>query len=385
MIQVRLLFLCGLTLSAIAAFYAVSGLMAIFAASAMAIAIMGTALEASKLVVASWLYNNWEGIPKLLRTYFVVAVAVLLLLTSMGIFGYLSRAHLDQAIPTGEVVQQLNLIDEKIKVQRDTIENARAVIKQMDDAVNQTMSRTEDARGAERALQIRRSQARDRARLTAEIDAAQAEILKLNTERAPIASEVRKVEAEVGPIKYIAALIYGDELNDNLLESAVRIVILLIIFVFDPLAVLMLIAANYSLKKEKEKHGNLEQDRELVSPSTTTIANTAGDDPASDGKVADGGSGEQVKASKPKAKGKKPSAKAKVTAKEASASEAKESKPSEKASDSKATSEAQTEHHEVVKENRQAGEWNYTVYRDKFTEKDPFSELRNKYVRPRRS
>jgi hypothetical protein len=393
MIQIRLLFLCGLTLSAIAAFYAVSGLMAIFAASAMAIAIMGTALEVSKLVVATWLYNNWSKIPRLMRTYFVSALLILLCLTSLGIFGYLSKAHLDQAVPTGDVAQQLSLIDEKIKVQRDTITNARSVIQQMDDAVNQTMTRTEDAKGAERALQIRRSQARDRSKLTTEIETAQAEIIKLNTERAPVASEVRKVEAEVGPIKYIAALIYGDELSDNLLESAVRIVILMIIFVFDPLAVLMLIAANFSLKKEKENNGNLEQNRKLDGRSARETSSIGSRE------IANGGNrGEnygytiptkrifdfEKKTSSTKPKIKRRTTKAKDSTKKTRSIKNKNTESIKEASDSQATSETQAEQHEVVKENKQQGEWNYTVYRDKFTEKDPFSELRNKYVRPRR-
>lgn len=397
--QVRLLFFCGLSLSAIAAFYAVSGLMAIFAASAMAIAIMGTALEVSKLVVASWLYNNWSDIPRLMRAYFVVALLCLLTLTSLGIFGYLSKAHLDQAVPTGEVVQRLTLIDEKIQVQRDTIENTRAVILQMDDVVNQTMARTEDARGAERALQIRRSQSRDRARFVGEIETAQAEITKLNTERAPIASEVREVEAKVGPIKYIAALIYGDELGGDLLESAVRIVILMIIFVFDPLAVLMLIAANFSLKKEREKHEPIEQTKNVADACHDTTVVDSGENCSREGRTTDGATdrGDRIEASDhhrasekvtsetPQPEAKERHAETKDTTKKTGVRKTKVTKPKQEAGDGKAASETLSSNHEVIKEERQQGGWNYTVYTDKFTEKDPFSELRSKYVGSRRS
>ena len=245
-----LLFTVALSLSALAAYYAVMGLIAIFAAAVVPIALMGSLLEASKLVVASWLYRNWKEIPKLMKSYFVVALIVLMLLTSMGIFGFLSKAHLDQAIPSGDVQSKLALIDEKIKTEKENINANRKELTQLDAQVDQTIARTDDAKGTDRAIAIRRGQQKDRVRILNEIGTAQAKIAKYNEERAPIASEVRKVEAEVGPIKYIAALIYGDEsANDTtMLEKAVRIVTILIVIVFDPLAVLLLIAANWNLK-----------------------------------------------------------------------------------------------------------------------------------------
>ena len=246
-----LLFAVALGLSAVAAWYAVVGLIAIFAAAVIPIAIMGSLLEASKLVVASWLYRNWKEIPVLLKSYFTVALVVLMLLTSMGIFGFLSKAHLDQAIPTGDVQSKLALIDEKIKTEKENINASRKELSQLDAQVDQTITRTTEASGAERAIQIRRNQQKDRSRILNEIGNAQTKIAKLNEERGPIASEVRKVEAEVGPIKYIAQVIYGDA-DTDLLEKAVRFVTILIVLVFDPLAVLMLVAANWQLRKDKE-------------------------------------------------------------------------------------------------------------------------------------
>ena len=253
-----LLFTVALSLSALAAYYAVMGLIAIFAAAVVPIALMGSLLEASKLVVASWLYRNWKEIPALMKSYFVVALVVLMLLTSMGIFGFLSKAHLDQAIPTGDVQSKLALIDEKIKTQKENINANRKELTQLDAQVDQTIARTDDAKGTERAITVRRSQQKDRVRILNEIGTAQTKIAKYNEERAPIASEVRKVEAEVGPIKYIAALIYGDEsANDvTMLEKAVRIVTILIVIVFDPLAVLLLIAANWNLKHTGTRRWN---------------------------------------------------------------------------------------------------------------------------------
>lgn len=245
-----LLFTVALSLSALAAYYAVMGLIAIFAAAVVPIALMGSLLEASKLVVASWLYRNWKEIPKLMKSYFVVALVVLMLLTSMGIFGFLSKAHLDQAVPSGDVQSKLALLDEKIKTEKENINASRKELTQLDAQVDQTIARTDDAKGTDRAIAIRRGQQKDRARILNEIGQAQTKIAKYNEERAPIASEVRKVEAEVGPIKYIAAVIYGDEsaTDTTMLEKAVRIVTILIVIVFDPLAVLLLIAANWNLK-----------------------------------------------------------------------------------------------------------------------------------------
>lgn len=247
-----LLFITALSLSAVAAYYSIMGLVAIFAAAVIPIFIMGSLLEASKLVVASWLYRTWKEIPVLMKSYFTFALVVLMLLTSMGIFGYLSKAHLDQAIPTGDVQAKLALIDEKIKTEKENINASRKELSQLDSQVDQTIARTTDAGGAERAINIRRNQQKDRARILSEIGNSQAKIAKLNEERAPIASEVRKVEAEVGPIKYIAALLYGDNPETDLLEKAVRWVIILIVIVFDPLAVLMLVAANWQMRKDSE-------------------------------------------------------------------------------------------------------------------------------------
>ena len=255
-----LLFATALALSAVAAYYSIMGLVAIFAAAALPIFIMGSLLEVSKLVVASWLYRSWREIPFLMKSYFTVALVVLMMLTSMGIFGFLSKAHLDQAVPTGDVSAKLALIDEKIKSEKENLNANRAELNQLDSQVNETISRSGNSTnngansgtsGIERSIAIRRAQQKDRARILTDIGTIQTRIAKLNEERAPIASEVRKVEAEVGPIKYIAALIYEETASEDILEKAVRIVIMMIVLVFDPLAVLLLIAANWQMRKDK--------------------------------------------------------------------------------------------------------------------------------------
>jgi len=249
--------LSGLSISAVAIYYSVAGLVSIFAAAAVPIIVMGVVLEVGKLVATVWLKQNWMVAPRFLKGYLLAAITVLMLITSMGIFGYLSKAHLDQAVPTGDVADKVALIDEKIKTERDNVETARKALEQMNAQVDQRLSRSDDEKGAERAVQIRRAQARERQQLQNDIAVAQNKIARLNEERAPIAKELRKVEAEVGPIKYIAALIYGDNPDGDLLERAVRWVIIIIVLVFDPLAVILLLASQYSFNWFRQKEEEL--------------------------------------------------------------------------------------------------------------------------------
>jgi hypothetical protein len=250
-VMTSIMLVAALSLSAIAAFYSIAGLTAIFAAAVVPIIVMGGILEVSKLVVASWLYRNWNEVPTMFKSYFTAAVVILMMITSMGIFGFLSKAHLDQAVPAGDISAQVQILDDKIKTQRDNIDAARKALSQMDAQLDQKLTRSTDEKGADKAIQIRRSQQGERKKLQNEISDAQKVIVKLQEEKAPVASQARKIEAEVGPIKYIAALIYGDTLDQNMLEKAVRWVIIMIVLVFDPLAVLMLVAVNWSLKKRQ--------------------------------------------------------------------------------------------------------------------------------------
>jgi hypothetical protein len=248
-----LMLVVALCLSAIAAFYSIVGLTAIFAAAVIPIIVMGSILEIAKLTVTVWLHEYWRQCRLAMKAYLVPAVFILMVITSMGIFGFLSKAHLDQAVPTGDVAAQVSLLDEKIRTQRDNIDAARRALAQMDAAVDQILGRSNDEQGAQRAANLRRQQGAERNRLNADIGRAQTEIAKLNEQRAPIAATLRKVEAEVGPVKYIAALIYGDNPDANLLEKAVRWVIIILVVVFDPLAIFMLLAATESYKWERER------------------------------------------------------------------------------------------------------------------------------------
>lgn len=245
-----ILFASAFLISTVAGFYSIAGLVAIFSGQAIAAIVMGISLEIGKLVAASWLYRNWEIAPRLLKSYFTVAVIVLSVITSMGIFGYLSKAHLDHNVASGGVVAQVQLLDDKIKTENNNIDAARKALTQMDATVDQTIARSTSEQGAGRAAALRRSQQKERTLLMTSIGEAQVNISKLNEQKAPIATDLRRVEAEVGPIKYVAELVYGES-SPDLIDKAVRWVILLIIFVFDPLAILLLIAANMELRKTK--------------------------------------------------------------------------------------------------------------------------------------
>ena len=263
----------ALCLSAVAAFYSIVGLTAIFAAAVIPIIIMGSILEAAKLVVTVWLHEYWKDIKWSMKAYLAPAVFVLMVITSMGIFGFLSKAHLDQAVPTGDVAAQVALFDEKIRTQRENIEAARRALTQMDAAVDQTLTRSSNEQGADKASNLRRSQQRERTTLQNDIARAQAEITKLNEQKAPMAANLRKVEAEIGPIKYIAALIYGDNPDANLLEKAVRWVIIILVIVFDPLAIMMLLAATESYKWEKERRRKKEETDDTDVDDVKTVTN----------------------------------------------------------------------------------------------------------------
>ena len=237
----------ALLLSTVAAYFSIAGLMSIFAAATIPIAIMGGTLELAKIVTASWVYRNWNTSPVLFRYYLISSTVILSLITSLGIFGYLSKAHNDQNLVSGDVQSKIAIYDEKIKTEKENIEATRKALKQMDEGVDQVLGRSTTETGAEKAVAMRKSQQKERGRLQAEILQSQKSITELNDARAPIAAEVRKVEAEVGPIKYIAALLYTEQSVD-VLEKAVRWVIIALVMVFDPLAILLLIAANMSLR-----------------------------------------------------------------------------------------------------------------------------------------
>ena len=238
--------ICAISISVVAAGYSIIGLATLFAGAKVAIIAMGSVLEIGKLVAASWLYRNWNSnlLPKTIKWYLTTSVIVLVFVTSMGIFGFLSKAHLDQVRPTTNYVVQTALIDKQIDQQQIIINRNEKVLNQLDEVMDVYIKRENVSRG----LKERKKQKEERDFLNSEIRVAMETIAALTLKKSNIEIEQLKVEADVGPLKYIAELIYGEE-AEQYFDKAVRIIIIVLIFVFDPLAVLMLIAANISFKQ----------------------------------------------------------------------------------------------------------------------------------------
>jgi hypothetical protein len=219
--MIFLTLLSALLLSGIAGYYSILGLAAIFTGAFWPIVFMGSVLELSKLVTTSWLYRNWETCPFLLKTYLTSAVVILMMITSMGIFGFLSKAHIDSTMDSGANTVEIKILTQQEKITKERLEYLLARAKDPSTASN---------------------------RLDKQIQDTQKELTEINKKRLPLLKESNKLVAEVGPIKYVGDMIYGTD-DDNAIDKAVRLVIMLIMVVFDPLAVLLLIAANISMQQ----------------------------------------------------------------------------------------------------------------------------------------
>ena len=220
--MIYLTFLAAILLSGIAAYYSIIGLAAIFVGAFWPVVFMASSMEFAKLVTASWVYRNWKTAPKLLLIYLTTAIVVLMLITSMGIFGFLAKAHIDSTLYAGANSVELKTLNQQQKI--------------ADDRLNYLLARAKDPSTASNTL--------DR-----QIQNTQKELTEINKKRLPLLREENKLVADVGPIKYVADMFFE---GDSAIDKAVRMVILLIMLVFDPLAVLLLIAANMSIKLEKE-------------------------------------------------------------------------------------------------------------------------------------
>jgi len=254
-----LTFLSAISISVIAAGYSIVGLATLFAGAVVPIIAMGSALEVGKLVAASWLYHNWNSdVPRLLKGYLFGAIIVLIFITSLGIFGFLSKAHLDQVKPVSGNNIKIELLDKQINQQNLIIERAEKQINLLDKALEVYIDKEYVSRG----LKERKKQEEERTLLTNTINEASDKIAELTNQKASLSLEQNKIEAEVGPIKYVAELIYGEQAQDNF-DKAVRFVILILIFVFDPLAVLLLIAANISLRQWRKKRNLIKSEEKF--------------------------------------------------------------------------------------------------------------------------
>ena len=242
----------ALAISTVAAYYSIVWLMAIFAGATTAIAIMGVVLEVGKLVVASWTFQNWKTTAFMMKVYFIFAVLVLMFITSLGIFGFLSRAHIQQSNPTALLEERIERIEIKTEQKQEQIGRYEGRLEILDKALERYIELGAVTKGLNKIAESDN----ETTLLKSRIDTLEGEIDDLTDEKYELKTKLNLAEVEVGPIRYIAEMIY-DDASESELEEAVRWIIILLIFVFDPLAVVLVIAANITLRdyrREKKKN-----------------------------------------------------------------------------------------------------------------------------------
>lgn len=233
----------SLTLAATAAYFSIIGLMTIFSGAALSIAFMASVLEFGKIVSAAWLHYEWDRINNLVRAYFTTAVVVLMLITSMGIFGYLSKAHIDASVTSDGYSLEASIVDKRLDGKQLQLDNLTGRLESLDYVLQTSQPKDRNY--------VNKVQTPERNEINADIDILVDEIVALNEQKMPILRQQLDQEAELGPVKYIADMIYGDD-AESYYDNAVRWIILTIIFVFDPLAIMLLIVSTAAFKRERE-------------------------------------------------------------------------------------------------------------------------------------
>jgi hypothetical protein len=256
--------LTALAISTVAAYYSIIGLMAIFAGATTAIAIMGVVLEIGKLICASWTFQNWKTSPLSIRSYFISAIVVLMLITSLGIFGFLSRAHIQQSSPTSLLEERIERINLKVNQRQTQINRYQGRLDTLDDALQKYIELGAISKGLSKIGAMDN----ETNLLKTKISNLETEIDGLTDEKYGMKTELNLAEVEVGPIRYVASMLY-DDVSESQLEEAVRWIIILLIFVFDPLAVIMVIAANISLRDYRKE-------RKMATKTVTVMPDLSG-------------------------------------------------------------------------------------------------------------
>lgn len=248
MIFAYITLLTALTMAATAAAFAIFGIVAIFAGLPTFAMIMGIVIETGKIVGVSWIYRNWEE-DTVLKYAMIPPVLLAMALTSMGIFGLLSQAHIEQssAVATNEMT--IARLDDRIARQQRTIDDAQVVIDQLDETVN-TLIEFSRISGPDGARAVREQQEEQRAELALAIAIANDALDDLLDQRAAANLEIQALEREIGPVKYLAELVYRDEID---VDQAVRWVIVAFIFVFDPMAILLLMGAHFMINRHRPR------------------------------------------------------------------------------------------------------------------------------------
>jgi len=228
----------------VAAYFSVIGLATIFAGSFWPVVIMAGVLEMGKLVTAGFLHLRWSDINRAMRYYLMSAVLVLMIITSLGIFGFLAKANIEQTLQGDSYSLELSIIDKRLEAKEKELGRFEERLANLDFIID--TARPEDRN------YIDRRQRDERAQIAVDIDLVVADIVELNEEKMPIQREQLVQEGEIGPIKYVAEMLYGEDVAKDKLDNAARILIFFIIFAFDPLAVLLLVASLGIMARDNE-------------------------------------------------------------------------------------------------------------------------------------
>ena len=233
----------SITIAGIAAYFSVIGMATIFAGAYIGTIVMMTALEVGKLVTAAYLHLVWDKL-NYLKYYLLASVGVLMLITSLGIFGYLSKANIETTLVGDGNNLELSIIDTRIKAEESKIERLQDRLSGLDLVV--TTGRPQDRN------YINRVQREERLQIATDIDLSLDLISEYTEEKLPIQRRQLEQESKIGPIKYVAEVIYGEDESVKYLDNAVRWVIYALIFVFDPLAVLLLVSSTGLIARRVE-------------------------------------------------------------------------------------------------------------------------------------
>ena len=240
-----IVFLSALALSVLAATISIIGMMALFPSDGIMIAVMMGTLEASKLVAATWLHSNWhnKAVSILHKIYLSLAVVSLMLITAIGIYGYLAKGYLDQQSPISTTNIQIATREQQIKTLQDNIKGLNDRQAQLDASVNALITQNQIVK----SQTYRNQQKTERAQIAKDLDSDQKEIDRITQELVPMKIATTNVELKLGPIKYVADL-FGWKNPD----AAVRMVILMIMFAFDPLAIMLILSGSISMRKSSD-------------------------------------------------------------------------------------------------------------------------------------
>lgn len=262
--------LTALALAAVAGWFSIIGIMAILAGSPVHALVAGVTIETAKLVTTSWIYRNWNFASWKLKILLMFFTVLIMLVTSMGVFGFLSKAHLEQGASTIDNGAKVVRIEEQITREKSSIADNQKVIEQLDSTVR-VLTDAQRIRGRDGSIAVRKGQEEQRNLLRSDIEAAQKRIDALSEQRFALQSEVRKLQLEVGPIRYISEVIFGAENNsDANIESAVRIFILLLVLTLDPLAITLLVAANNTFLRLRNEKKHTDDDKIIQTNEETT-------------------------------------------------------------------------------------------------------------------